>query len=80
MTDHQLRFVIMMILINLNPETDLERKKRLSVETMNTYSKECGIPMHELRSLVEQMTKEAEAITDWGKRKVEELEARQVGI
>jgi hypothetical protein len=36
--------------------------------------------MHELTSLVEQMTEEAEAITDWEKRKVEELEARQAGI
>jgi hypothetical protein len=51
-----------MMVINSNPATDLEAKQRLSKQALNTFHKESGIPMHELISLIQRMTKEVEAI------------------
>ena len=58
----QLRFIALMMVINSNPATDLEAKQRLSKQALNTFHKESGIPMHELISLIQRMTKEVEAI------------------
>ena len=58
----QLRFIALMMVINSNPVTDLEAKQRLSKQALNTFHKESGIPMHELISLIQRMTKEVEAI------------------
>ena len=60
--DLQLRFIALMMVINSNPATDLEAKQRLSKQALNTFHKESGIPMHELISLIQRMTKEVEAI------------------
>jgi len=60
--DLQLRFIALMMVINSNPATDLEAKHRLSKQALNTFHVESGIPMHELISLIQRMTKEVEAI------------------
>ena len=60
--DLQLRFIALMMVINSNPATDLEAKQRLSKQALNTFHKESGIPMPELISLIQRMTKEVEAI------------------
>ena len=60
--DLQLRFIALMMVINSNPATDLEAKQRLSKQALNTFHRESGIPMHELISLIQRMTKEVEAI------------------
>ena len=59
--DLQLRFILLMTIINATIE-DSEAKQRLSKQALNTFHKESGIPMHELISLIQRMTKEVEAI------------------
>ena len=70
--DLQLRFIALMMVINSNPATDLEAKQRLSKQALNTFHKESGIPMHELISLIQRMTKEVKEITDYIEKKMQE--------
>ena len=73
--DLQLRFILLMTVINSNLATDLETKQRLSKYAVNTCHKESGIPMSELKSLIMRMTKEVKEITDYIERKMQEWEA-----
>ena len=70
--DLQLRFVLLMTVINSNLATDLETKQRLSKYAVNTCHKESGIPMSELISLIKRMTKEVKEITDSIEKKMQE--------
>ena len=60
--DLQLRFIALMFVINSSSETGLETKQRVSIQAVNTFHKESGIPKRELISLIKRMTKEVEAI------------------
>ena len=73
--DLQLRFILLMTIINSNLATDLETKQRLSKYAVNTCHKESGIPMSELKSLIIRMTKEVKEITDSIEKKMQEWEA-----
>jgi hypothetical protein len=70
--DLQLRFILLMTVINANLATDLETKQRLSKYAVNTCHKESGIPMSELKSLIIRMTKEVKEITDSIEKKMQE--------
>jgi len=70
--DLQLRFILLMTVINSNLATDLETKQRLSKYAVNACHKECGIPMSELISLIQRMTKEVKEITDNLDKKMQE--------
>ena len=70
--DLQLRFIALMMVINSNPATDLEAKQRLSKQAVKTCHKESGIPMPELISLIQRMTKEVKEITDNLDKKMQE--------
>ena len=70
--DLQLRFILLMTIINSNLATDLETKQRLSKYAVNTCHKESGIPMSELKSLIMRMTKEVKEITDSIEKKMQE--------
>jgi len=72
--DLQLRFILLMTVINSNLATDLETKQRLSKYAVNTCHKESGIPMSELKSLIMRMTKEVKEITDSIEKKMQEWE------
>ena len=72
--DLQLRFVLLMTVINSNLAIDLETKQRLSKYAVNTCHKESGIPMSELKSLIMRMTKEVKEITDSIEKKMQEWE------
>ena len=71
--DLQLRFVLLMTVINSNLATDLETKQRLSKYAVKTCHKESGIPMPELISLIKRMTKEVKEITDYFEKNSEEI-------
>jgi len=73
--DLQLRFILLMTVINSNLATDLETKQRLSKYAVKTCHKESGIPMPELISLIKRMTKEVKEVTDSIERKMQEWEA-----
>ena len=73
--DLQLRFILLMTIINANQESDLETKQRLSKYAVKTCHKESGIPMPELISLIKRMTKEVKEITDSIEKKMQEWEA-----
>ena len=73
--DLQLRFILLMTVINSNLATDLETKQRLSKYAVKTCHKESGIPMPELISLIQRMTKEVKEITDSIEKKMQEWEA-----
>ena len=73
--DLQLRFVLLMTVINSNLAIDLETKQRLSKHAVKTCHKESGIPMPELISLIKRMTKEVKEITDSIEKKMQEWEA-----
>ena len=70
--DLQLRFILLMTIINANQESDLETKQRLSKHAVKTCHKESGIPMPELISLIKRMTKEVKEITDSIEKKMQE--------
>ena len=70
--DLQLRFVLLMTVINSNLAIDLETKQRLSKYAVNTCHKESGIPMPELKSLIMRMTKEVKEVTDSIEKKMQE--------
>ena len=72
--DLQLRFILLMTIINANQESDLETKQRLSKHAVKTCHKESGIPMPELISLIKRMTKEVKEITDSIEKKMQEWE------
>ena len=71
--DLQLRFVLLMAMINTTIE-DSEAKTRMSVQAVKTCSKESGIPISELASLIKRMTKEVEEITDYFEKNTEEIQ------
>ena len=72
--DLQLRFVLLMYVINTTIE-DEEAKVRMSEQAVKTCHKESGIPMSELVSLIKRMTKEVKEITDSIDKKMQEWEA-----
>ena len=69
--DLQLRFILLMTVINTTIE-DSESKQRLSKQAVKTCHKESGIPMPELISLIQRMTKEVKEITDSIEKKMQE--------
>ncbi len=73
--DLQLRFILLMTIINSSQESDLETKQRLSKHALESCHKESGIPMPELISLIQRMTKEVKEITDYIEKKMQEWEA-----
>ena len=73
--DLQLRFILLMTILNSNQESDLETKQRLSKHALESCHKESGIPMPELISLIQRMTKEVKEITDNIEKKMQEWEA-----
>ena len=72
--DLQLRFIILMTNI-LSTVGDSEAKQKLAKHAVKTCHKESGIPMPELISLIQRMTKEVKEITDYIERKMQEWEA-----
>ena len=70
--DLQLRFILLMAMINTTIE-DSEGKMRMSVQAVKTCSKESGIPISELASLIKRMTKEVKEITDYFEKNTEEI-------
>ena len=71
--DLQLRFILLMTMINTTIE-DSEAKTRMSVQAVKTCSKESGIPISELASLIKRLTKEVEEITDYFEKNTEEIQ------
>jgi len=71
--DLQLRFILLMTMINTTIE-DSEAKTRMSVQAVKTCSKESGIPISELASLIKRMTKEVKEITDYFEKNIEEIQ------
>ena len=69
--DLQLRFILLMTVINATID-DSESKIRLSKQAVKTCHKESGIPMSELISLIQRMTKEVKEITDSIEKKMQE--------
>ena len=69
--DLQLRFILLMTVIN-STVGDSESKIRLSKQAVKTCHKESGIPMPELISLIQRMTKEVKEITDSIEKKMQE--------
>ena len=69
--DLQLRFILLMTVINSTID-DSESKIRLSKQAVKTCHKESGIPMPELISLIQRMTKEVKEITDSIEKKMQE--------
>ena len=71
--DLQLRFVLLMYVINTTIE-DEEAKARMSEQAVKTCHKESGIPMSELVSLIKRMTKEVKEIGECIEKNSEEME------
>ena len=69
--DLQLRFILLMTVINSTVD-DSESKQRLSEQVVKSYHKESGIPISELISLIQRMTKEVKEITDNLDKKMQE--------
>ena len=69
--DLQLRFILLMTVINSTVD-DSESKQRLSEQAVEACHKESGIPMSELISLIQRMTKEVKEITDNLDKKMQE--------
>ena len=70
--DLQLRFVLLMYVINTTIE-DEEVKVRMSEQAVKTCHKESGIPMSELVSLIKRMTKEVKEIGECIEKNSEEM-------
>ena len=68
--DLQLRFIILMTNI-LSTVGDSEAKQKLAKQAVKTCHKESGIPMPELISLIQRMTKEVKEITDSIEKKMQ---------
>ena len=71
--DLQLRFILLMTIINATID-DSESKQRLSKQAVKVCHKESGIPMSELISLIQRMTKEVKEITDYFEKNSEEMQ------
>ena len=71
--DLQLRFVLLMYVINTTIE-DEEAKARMSEQAVKTCHKESGIPISELASLIVRMTKEVKEICDCLEKNSEEMQ------
>ena len=71
--DLQLRFILLMTMINTTIE-DSEAKTKMSVQAVKTCSKESGIPISKLASLIKRMTKEVKEITDYFEKNTEEIQ------
>ena len=71
--DLQLRFVLLMYVINTTIE-DEEAKARMSEQAVKTCHKESGIPISELASLLVRMTKEIKEITDHFEKNSEDMQ------
>ena len=71
--DLQLRFVLLMYVINTTIE-DEESKVRMSEQAVKTCHKESGIPISELASLIVRMTKEVKEICDCLEKNSEEMQ------
>ena len=71
--DLQLRFILLMTVIN-STVGDSESKIRLSKQAVKTCHKESGIPMPELISLIQRMTKEVKEITEQIEKNSEEMQ------
>ena len=70
--DLQLRFVLLMYVINTTIE-DEEAKVRMGEQAVKTCHKESGIPISELASLIVRMTKEVKEICDCLEKNSEEM-------
>ena len=70
--DLQLRFVLLMYVINTTIE-DEEVKVRMGEQAVKTCPKESGIPISELASLIVRMTKEVKEICDCLEKNSEEM-------
>ena len=70
--DLQLRFVLLMAMINTTVEDD-ESKVRMSEQAVKTCHKESGIPMSELVSLIKRMTEEVKEIINCLEKNSEEM-------
>ena len=70
--DLQLRFVLLMYVINTTIE-DEEAKVRMSEQAVKTCHKETGVPISELASLLVRMTKEVKEICDCLEKNSEEM-------
>ena len=71
--DLQLRFVLLMYVINTTIE-DEEAKARMSEQAVKTCHKESGIPMSELVSLIKRMTKQVKEIGECIEKNSEEMQ------
>ena len=71
--DLQLRFVLLMYVINTTIE-DEEAKVRMSEQAVKACHKESGIPISELASLLVRMTKEVKEICDCLEKNSEEMQ------
>ena len=71
--DLQLRFVLLMYVINTTIE-DEEVKVRMGEQAVKTCHKESGIPISELASLIVRMTKEVKEICDCLEKNSEEMQ------
>ena len=71
--DLQLRFVLLMYVINTTIE-DEEVKVRMSEQAVKTCHKESGISMSELVSLIKRMTKEVKEIGECIEKNSEEMQ------
>ena len=69
--DLQLRFILLMTIISPTID-DSESKIRLSKQAVKACHKESGIPMPELISLIQRMTKEVKEITDYLDKEMQE--------
>ena len=71
--DLQLRFVLLMYVINTTIE-DEEAKARMSEQAVKTCHRESGIPMSELVSLIKRMTKQVKEIGECIEKNSEEMQ------
>ena len=71
--DLQLRFVLLMAVINITIE-DSEAKMRMSEQAVRTCHKESGVPMSELVSLIKRITKEVKEIGECIEKNSEEMQ------
>ena len=71
--DLQLRFVILMAMVNTVIKDD-ESKTRMSEQAVKTCHKESGIPISELASLLVRMTKQIKEITDYFEKNSEDMQ------
>ena len=71
--DLQLRFVLLMYVINTTIE-DSQAKAKMTERAVKACHKESGIPMSELVSLIKRMTKEVKEIGECIEKNSEEME------